>query len=131
LNDRDVNIFEAANYDLLNLLFAYDKHTDHPIEILNTAKEIASWLLNESADNLHAEIKMINYLQTIKRERELSAEENKRLYEITENENSSLMFKLGANLLLENHKVARIQFEQLCEQDKEAFRSFPIYKFWK
>jgi len=131
LNDKDVNIFEAANYDLLNLLFAYDKHTDHPIEILNTAKEIAFWLLNESADNLHAEIKMINYIQTIKRERELFAEENKRLYEITENENSSLMFKLGANLLLENHKVARIQFEQLCEQDKEAFRSFPIYKFWK
>lgn len=131
LNDRDVDIFEAANYDLLNLLFAYDKHTDHPIEILNTAKEIASWLLNESADNLQAEIKMINYLQTIKRERELSAEENKRLYDIADNENSSLMFKLGANLLLENHKVARIQFEQLCEQDKEAFRSFPIYKFWK
>lgn len=131
LIDRDVNIFEAANYDLLNLLFAYDKHTDHPIEILNTAKEIASWLLNESIDNLHAEIKMINYLQTIKRERELSAEENKRLYEIAENENSSLMFKLGANLLLENHKVARIQFEQLCVQDKEAFISFPIYKFWK
>jgi hypothetical protein len=131
LNDRDVDIFEAVNYDLLNLLFAYDKHTDHPIGILNAAKEIASWLLNESADNLQAEIKMINYLQTIKRERELSAEENKRLYEIAENENSSLMFKLGANLLLENHKVARIQFEQLCEQDKEAFRSFPIYKFWK
>ena len=41
------------------------------------------------------------------------------------------MFKLGANLLLENYIVARIQFEQLCEQDKEAFRSFPIYKFWK
>jgi len=131
LIDRDVNIFEAANYDLLNLLFAYDKHTDHPIEILNTAKEIASWLLNESADNLHAEIKMINYLQTIKRVRELTTEENRKLYEIAENENSSLMFKLGANLLLENYKVARIQFEQLCEQDKEAFISFPIYKFWK
>ena len=131
LIDRGVNIFEAANYDLLNLLFAYDKHTDHPIEIINTAKEIASWLLNESADNLHAEIKMINYLQTIKRERELTAGENRKLYEIAENENSSLMFKLGANLLLENYKVARIQFEQLCEQDKEVFRSFPIYKFWK
>lgn len=131
LIDRGVNIFEAANYDLLNLLFAYDIHTDHPIEIINTAKEIASWLLNESADNLHAEIKMINYLQTIKRERELTAGENRKLYEIAENENSSLMFKLGANLLLENYKVARIQFEQLCEQDKEVFRSFPIYKFWK
>ena len=59
------NIFEPANYDLLNLLLAYDKHSDHPVDILNTAKEIACWLLNESADNLQAEIKIINYLQTI------------------------------------------------------------------
>lgn len=125
------NIFEPANYDLLNLLLAYDKHNGHPIEILNAAKEIARWLLDESADNLREEIKIINYLQTIKRERELTSEENTKLYEIADNEDSSLMFKLGANLLLENYKVARIQIEQLCEQDKEAFRSFPIYKFWK
>ncbi len=125
------DIFEPANFDLLNLLLAYDKHNDHPVEILNTAKEIACWLLNESADKLPEEIKIINYLQTIKRERELKSEENRKLYDIAENENSSLMVKLGANLLLENYKVARIQFEQLDEQDKKTFRSFPIYKFWK
>jgi hypothetical protein len=131
LINLDNNIFEPANYDVLNLLLAYDQHNDHPIEILNTAKEIACWLLNESKDKLPTEIKIINYLQTIKRERELTSEENRKLYEIAENENSSLMFKLGANLLLENYIVVRIQFEQLCEQDKEFFRSFPIYKFWK
>ena len=125
------NIFEPANTDLLNLLLAYDKHTDHPNKILNAAKEIAFWILNESTDKLSEEIRILNYVQTIKRERELTAEENKKLYEIAENENSSLMVKLGANLLLENYKVARIQFEQLSEQDKEAFRSFPIFKFWK
>ncbi len=125
------DIFESANFDLLNLLLAYDKHNDHPIEILNTAKEIAYWLLNESADNLHVEIKILNYLQTIKRERVLTTEENRKLYEIAENENSSLMVKLGANVLLENYIVARIQFEQLCMQDQETFRFFPIYKFWK
>jgi hypothetical protein len=131
LINKNKNIFEPANFDLLNLLLAYDKHKDHPIEILNTAKEIACWLLDESAENLFEEIKVINYLQTIKRERELTSEENTKLYEITENENSSLMFKLGANLLLENYKVAMIQFEKLCEQDKESFRSYPIYNFWK
>lgn len=131
LINLDNNIFEPANYDVLNLLLAYDQHNDHPIEILNTAKEIACWLLNESKDKLPTEIKIINYLQTIKRERELTSEENRKLYEIAENENSSLMFKLGANLLLENYIVVRIQFEQLYEQDKEFFRSFPIYKFWK
>lgn len=125
------DIFESANFDLLNLLLAYDKHNDHPIEILNTAKEIAYWLLNESAENLHVEIKILNYLQTLKRERVLTAEENRKLYEIAENENSSLLVKLGANVLLENYIVARIQFEQLSLQDQEIFRSFPIYKFWK
>ena len=125
------NIFESANFDLLNLLLAYDKHNGRPIEIYRTAKEIARWLLDESADNLLEDIKIINYLQTIKRERELTSEENTKLYMIAENENSSLMFKLGANLLLDNYKVARIQFEQLSGQDKETFRSYPIYKFWK
>jgi len=61
----------------------------------------------------------------------LTTEENRKLYEIAENENSSLMVKLGANVLLENYIVARIQFEQLCMQDQETFRFFPIYKFWK
>lgn len=125
------DIFEAANYDLLNLLLAYDKHNNHPIEILNTAKEIAYWLLNESACKLPKEIRNINYLQTVKRERELTREENRKLSEIAEKKSSSLMVKLGANLLLENHVVARIQFEQLSKQDKKIFQSFPIYKFWK
>ena len=131
LVDLSDNIFEPANYDLLNLLLAYDKHLAHPIEMLNVAKEIAYWILTESSDKISPEIRTINYLQTLKRERELTAEENIKLYEIAENEKTSLMFKLGANLLLENYKVAGIQFEKLCKQDKELFRSFPIYTFWK
>lgn len=128
LND---NIFEPANFDLLNLLIANDKQNNHHVEILKTAKEIAKWILNEGGDKLPEEIKIINYLQVIKRERELTEEENMKLYEIAENKNNTLMIKLGANLLLENYKVARIQFEHLDEHDKEVFRSFPIYKFWR
>ena len=125
------DIFEPANFDLLNLLLAYDKQNNHPIALLNAAKELASWILHESADKLSEEIKILNYLQVIKRERELTEEENIKLYEIVENKSNTLMIKLGANLLLENYKVARIQFEHLDEHDKEVFRSFPIYRFWK
>jgi glutaredoxin 2 len=112
------------------LLLAYDKHKDHPEIILQTAKDIAGWLLKEDEEVLPYEIRIINYLQTIKRERELTDEENKKLYEISE-KSDSLMNKLGANLLLENYKVARIQFDMLNDEEKEAFKSFPIYRFWK
>lgn len=130
INSSD-DIFEPANFDLLNLLLAYDKQNNHRVEILNTAKEIANWILNDSGEKLPEEIKIINYLQVIKRERELTEEENIKLYEIADKKNNTLMIKLGANLLLENYKVARIQFELLDEHDKEVFRSFPIYKFWR
>lgn len=124
------NIYEPANYDLLNLLLAYDKHKGHPAIILNTAKEIASWLREDSGDVLQYEIKTLNYLQTIKRERELSDGENSELLLIAE-KSDNMMFRLAANLLLENHKVARIQFAQLDEQRKNELKSYPIYKFWK
>lgn len=127
LNNR---IFDPANYDLINLLLAYDKHKDHPAIILETAKDIAGWLLEEGGEVLPYEFRIINFLQTIKRERELTDEENKKLYQIAEKSNG-LMNKLGANLLLENYKVAKLQFEELNDEGKEAFNSFPIYRFWK
>ena len=123
------NLYDPANYDLINLLLAYDKHEDHPALILKTAKDIAGWLLEEGGEVLPYEFRIINYLQTIKRERELTDEENKKLYIISD-ESDRLMNKLGANLLLENYKVARLQFEELDDEEKDAFKSFPIYRFW-
>jgi hypothetical protein len=127
LNNR---IFDPANYDLLNLLLAYDKHKGHPTIILETAKDIAGWLLEEGGGVLSDEIRIINYLQTIKRERELTDEENRKLYKIAEKSNR-LMDKLGANLLLENYNVAKLQFEELNDEKKKAFKSYPIYHFWQ
>jgi hypothetical protein len=97
---------------------------------LKTAKDIAGWLLEESGEILSDEIKIINYLQTVKRERELTTEENCKLYDIAE-KTDNIMYKLGANLLLENYKVARLQFEELKDEEKELFKSFPIYHFWQ
>lgn len=127
LNNR---VYDPANYDLLNLLLAYDKHEDHPAFILEIAKNIAGWLLEEGGEVLPYEFRIINYLQTIKRERELTDEEDKKLYQIVE-KSENLMNKLGANLLLENYKVARLQFGELKDEEKVSFKSFPIYRFWE
>lgn len=123
-------IYEPANFDLLNLLLAYDKHKDHPAIILKTAKDLAGWLLDESGEVLPDEIKIINFLQTIKRERDLTTEENSQLYEIADKSNN-MMYKLGANLLLENYKVAQLQFDQLSDDEKDFFKTFPLYRFWQ
>ncbi|MDD4591833.1 MAG: hypothetical protein PHG06_15615 [Parabacteroides sp.] len=123
-------IYEPANFDLLNLLLAYDKHEEHPAIILETAKDIARWILEESGDILPDEIKVINYLQTIKRARDLTKEEISKLYHIAD-KSENIMYKLGANLLLENYKVAPFQFDQLSDEEKDQFKSFPIYRFWQ
>lgn len=126
LNKR---VLELANLCLLELLLAYDKHENHLSLILETAQEISDWLLAEGDDVVPYDIKVVNYLQTIKRQRKLSDEENRMLYAISEKSNK-LMFKIAANLLLENYKVAQIQFDQLSDEDKKSFKSFPIYSFW-
>lgn len=121
--------FEAANYCLLDLLLAYDMNKKHRATILETAKDIAGWLLEESADVLPDEIKTINYLQTIKRERELNVEENTTLYNILETSDNS-WYKLGANILLENFRVAQIQFDKLSDEEQEEFKKYPINNLW-
>ncbi|MCK9300388.1 MAG: hypothetical protein M0P23_03315, partial [Bacteroidales bacterium] len=115
LNNR---IYDLANYDLLSLLTAYDKHKDPPAIMLKTAKDIAAWILEEGGDIVPVEFRIINFLQTVKRERELTLEENSKLYKITEDSDNT-MSKLGANLLLENFKVAQLQFNQLSEDESK------------
>jgi len=127
LND---GVYTYVNDCLLKLLLAFDKHKGRSALILETAKEIATWLLEESGEIFPYEIKVLNYLQTIKRDRELTVEEIKKLYEVSE-KTDSLMNKLGANLLLENYMVASLQFEELKDEEKESFKSFPIYRFWQ
>lgn len=122
-------IYNPANYDLLNLLLAYDKRNELTF-ILDAAKDLASWILEKGCDVVPYDISVINYLQIIKRQRKLSVDEIKILYDISE-KSDILTHKIGANILLENYKVAQIQFDQLEEEDRNSFKLFPIYFFWK
>lgn len=130
ISQKNKNIFETANLDLLNLLLAYDKHNEHQSQILSTAKELAFWILNTSGSQIPDEIKVVNYLQVIKRDRELLDKENEKLLKISE-KSKDLMVRISANLLLDNIKIARIQFGQLSDKNKNIFKSFPIYIYFQ
>lgn len=117
-------IYQIAILDMLKMLSAYD---DEPNEkLFNLIKNISDWIFDESKDNIPIEIKLLNRLQIIKRERIFNEEEKSQLVELSENPN--IECKLAANILLGYKDAANIYFNRLTNQEQEVFKSFPIYK---
>jgi hypothetical protein len=75
-------------------------------------------------------INEINKYQIIKRKRTLSENENDRICEIMESDVPE-DYKTACMLLLDNQNGAEYHFKKIPEEQKEFFRSLPIYHFWK
>lgn len=121
-------VFESANNDLLNMLLAYDEQPNP--KLIKTAHELALWIYTDGEDIMGKNIMILNYLQIIKRERVLSKDEEKQLFEITVDVDATEQEKIGAHLLLGNQKSAEMHWDRLTAEDKNTFKNFPIYKFW-
>lgn len=121
----DEPLIDQLNFDLLNILKAYDE-SNNP-ELLQAAQDIALWLYGN--DKFNKKISTINLYQVYRRQRELTPEENKILYKITEDTDSSLILKVGAHLLSGSIIPAQILFENLSPEEQEEFRKYPINKF--
>ncbi len=109
----------------------YDKAQNPKQIILKTAKDIAEWILNESGEDVFYNVKLINYLQIVKRERVLNIEEQNQLLDITDSSEADAISKVAAYLLLDNQLSAERHFEKLEEVWQDAFNLYPIYKFWR
>lgn len=129
--EKHYDLFNRANQFLLNLLIAFDKSNGKRTDILKTAHEFADWILHEAnEDELPYQIKFLNYLQVIKRERELNISEVSELYSLVECSTTSEEILIGAYLLLGQQKAAEIHFNKLSCELQEAFKTLPIYHFW-
>lgn len=73
----------------------------------------------------------LNRLQVIKRERDLTSEEKKLIWQLLEQADQPTDIKVGAHLLLDNQEAAKIQFELLCPEEQQTFKKYPIYRFWR
>lgn len=122
-------IFDRATMDMLNMVSAYDENEN--TKLLKVAKSFAEWILNEDKNVLPYEIKLLNLLQIVRRERELNIDEVKQLCAITENPLTREDIKVGAYLLLDNQMAAQIHFDILDKDMKKAFKKYPIFAFWK
>jgi hypothetical protein len=130
-SESNTKMIEGANKVLLDLLSVYDENTENKTEIWQTAKELAEWLLQTNNKIVPTEIYQLNLMQVIRRERELTKEEKEILTSIALNNQNSNEILFGANLLLGYQEFAEKYFGQLDTTVQEAYKQYPIYKFWK
>ena len=130
LKTENNEICDIVNYDMLKMIHAYDDGNGSNKKLLQSAKQVALWLLDNQPNNSPIELHQVNYLQIILRERELNIEEQKLLYAIVEHPTLDEMLKVAAYLLIKNQLAAELHFTNLNKEKQEDFKSFPIYKFW-
>ena len=128
--DIDSRVYTQANLDLLEMLKAADELQNKQMLskrkiTLNTALELAQWLIENDKQTSLTDIHLINYLQTTKRLRDLTDEERKPLIKMTQS--SEPMVRAAANILLGDTDVAKYIIENMKNDDKIIFVNFPIY----
>ncbi len=87
--------------------------------------------MTASEDELPYDIRILNKLQVIKRQRTLDDKEKQELFHIIESSNSKEEILIGAYLLLDQQNMAKFHFEKLDKQFQKEFKKYPIYHFWK
>jgi len=124
--------FDCAVGTLLRLLLAYDRSNSKRNDIYDAAKELSEWLYEESAtSSISTDIAYLNKLQVIKRKRKLNKEEKATLRTIASDKSQPIINKIGANLLLDKTKESEKLLDRLTDEEKENFKKFPIFKFYK
>lgn len=119
-------IVDSANMLVLEMLKAYDKNSSQ--DLLSAAYELTIWIESQP-DYITKEVVTINKLQIILRQRPLSYKEKQQLHDIISTGDELL--KIGAFLLLDEQEEAKNIFDGLSQENKESFKNFPIYYFWK
>lgn len=126
---KEISNHDQINFSLLEMLLAYDESADS--RLLEAIIDISKWLLDASDSTLPYEIRLLNWLQSVKRQRQLANEEKWALCSITEKDGQREDILVGAYLLLENQVAAELHFERMDSEIQENFTKYPIYRYWK
>ena len=114
---------------LLEMLKAYDESNGKRKDILATAIDVAKWM-KENDPFSQKEILVLNYLQSLKRQRTLQKDEVSDLIRIVERKDVSEEIYTAAYLLLDNHNAAEIHYKLMDTETQNIFKEYPIFRFW-
>lgn len=115
-----------VNNYVLELLKAFDMC--HRTHMLDAALRIAEKLLDSEP---MSGIYLVNKYQIIKRKRTLKKEEKKILFELKQSCIDNYALLCAVNILLRDNSEAIIAYDRMNADDKETFKSYPIYSLWK
>ena len=117
-------LISRANWFLLDILNAYDKSNND--QLLSVAHDFINWIISKKPDVPEYKV---NYMQILKRERELNIIEITELYNMINEYNNNAFLLTAIHILLGQEPLARIQYSRLSQEQKDAIKSYPIFHF--
>lgn len=124
----DVEMLHQANQDVLSMLLAYDECGKK--ELLDASLRLTDWLVG-TCDGNEVGIYRVNHLQCIKRQRELTTEEQEEVIKLSESASASTELKYCCALLLNDIQRASFHYRSMPDDLQAFYRTLPINRFYK
>ena len=125
--------YMMSNYDVLAMITAADALEKTDVErskkLLEEALKLDEWLIGKEPKDEMRPLHIINKMQIMKRQRELTADERQTLEDMLNDEFAGDMMKAGVYLLLDRQEEFQQLFETMQEDEKKSVKEFPIWRF--
>ncbi len=124
------HIYKRMNLLILELLSAYDMMPSQSIRkemILQTADEMADWLITNDTNEETRNINILNKYQILKRQKKLKETERRTLKLLQMNNTADSFIECGIALLLDDPETFDIYWQKLSNKEQEQFKTFPIW----
>ena len=125
--------YMMSNYDVLAMITAADALEKTDVErskkLLEEALKLDEWLIGKEPKDEMRPLHIINKMQIMKRQRELTADERQTLEDMLNDEFAGDMVKAGVYLLLDRQEEFQQLFETMQEDEKKSVKEFPIWRF--
>lgn len=125
--------YMMSNYDVLAMITAADALEKADVErskkLLEEALKLNDWLIGKEPKDEMRPLHIINKMQIMKRQRELTADERQMLEDMLNDEFAGDMVKAGVYLLLDRQEEFQQLFETMQEDEKKSLKEFPIWRF--
>lgn len=124
--------YQSMNWTLLRMLMGYDAQEQKNKDLIETAYDMANWLVENDPDKSSHYIHVINVIQIKKRLNILEKKDEECLYDILEMKDCGNELKFAAYLLLDDFTMANRYFNKMEESSKEQYKkSLPLYNLLK
>lgn len=125
--------YMMSNYDVLAMITAADAlektYVERSKKLLEEALKLDEWLIEKEIKDKMRPLHIINKMQILKRQRELTADERQTLEDMLNEEFAEDMVKAGVYLLLDRQGDFQQLYEKMQEDEKKSVKEFPIWRF--